>query len=238
MFPQEVFTYENLKAIGLKDLNIHSAEFGWMMRQFDHIDAGGIHPAGWNDDWKDWMDRAKVSGTSLMELGQQIEAMKAKYELKLKGLQATFSYWTKEKAYQQARTLSAMGSKSKRVSDAVKPVLKRWEKLYAEEVAASKAAAKVAKLSKIALKIPNGPKLGGPLSFFAGIITGCLFGAEDPAGDAIDSVLLTSNGGGYEPWDYNSQYLEAYDEYQLALDFAWANGSEVTIDDRSIPDLR
>jgi RHS repeat-associated protein len=66
MLPQTVFTTNVLQRHGLA-ININDPKWGWMLRGQDHIGRGGVHSAGWNRAWQDWISIQERNGVKITE---------------------------------------------------------------------------------------------------------------------------------------------------------------------------
>jgi RHS repeat-associated protein len=85
LLPQQTFKDETLKRFGLRivgEINIHDPQWGVLLRRGVH--QQGLHPAGWNQDWMDWLRDLQRKGvkeiTKDMVRTKMIDMMKsAKY---------------------------------------------------------------------------------------------------------------------------------------------------------------
>src|SRR5262249_10460618 len=75
MMPQSSFKPEFLNAHGLR-LDINSPEWGHMLRGKDHIGKEGIHPAGWNKVWDEWIKANKGRKITEEMIKAQLQTMK------------------------------------------------------------------------------------------------------------------------------------------------------------------
>lgn len=83
MLPQAIFddAFMNRHGIGIRDVDIHSAEYGWELDDHYHQRRGGIHPRGWNDDWSNWVAEMEGRGDKIDKcaIDTKLESMKRKY---------------------------------------------------------------------------------------------------------------------------------------------------------------
>ncbi|MDP1561583.1 MAG: RHS repeat-associated core domain-containing protein [Pirellulaceae bacterium] len=54
LLPQAIFEQLNIPGIDIND-----GEYGYILRAQDHVEKGGIHPTGWDDDWRVWLSKEK-----------------------------------------------------------------------------------------------------------------------------------------------------------------------------------
>ncbi|MCY2980436.1 MAG: hypothetical protein NTU79_17355 [Planctomycetota bacterium] len=137
---------------------------------------------------------------------KRLGEMLCEFDLPNKGFAAKFGYEMREQAYKAAHALWMAGRPI-----ASKALSKSFRGL--REAAES-----------MPIKIPKPPIRGGGgiIGFFVGILGGAAFGSQDPVGDAIDGLVLTSPMGDSEwrpdPYGWWNDYQRELDQMQADRD--------------------
>jgi len=95
--------------LSITGVDIHSAEYGWDLPQEYHTRTGGVHPSGWNADWKRWIASMKGKEIRKCDIDKHLkDVMWPKYKGMLDKGKAATGRWPGERSY--AAKLRARGS--------------------------------------------------------------------------------------------------------------------------------
>ncbi|MCA9191431.1 MAG: hypothetical protein KDB03_06710 [Planctomycetales bacterium] len=205
LLPREVF-----EKLSISGVNINASEYGYMLRGIDHRGAGvGVHAQGWNDDWARWVTSKLDDGIEITKemVDKRLAEMICEFDLPNKGFAARYSFEMRTYAYKAAHEMWMKGRpiNSHALTKGFRALREAGE--------------------AIKIRIPRAPVkgLGGPAGFIIVVIGGVALGSEDPLGNAIDGVVMTSRMGDaeYHPPNWDILYGREYDEwnyYQQELD--------------------
>jgi RHS repeat-associated protein len=199
LLDKAIFTDSFLKDHGLQfEIDIHSKEYGWMLRAKDHTYTGGIHPQGWSKDWIKWIQEHEDKGTKITKamIDEQVTKMKVKYRLTELGFPAKYGYDLAQEAYSAAQHMALEADKAAKLATKT----------------TGKAKPKGTKASKL-VKIPI---VGTVIGFFAGVA----FGDEDALINVLEPIGFGSTKMGNAEWTdwHRMQYtLDTWDRYQQEL---------------------
>jgi RHS repeat-associated protein len=206
LLPQAIFGNKNIPGI-----DINASEYGYMLRGIDHRGEGvGVHALGWDKQWRDWLANQANDGVEVTKelVDKRLAEMLKEFDLPNKGFAAKFGYEMREQAYKAAHAMWMAG----------RPIASKA--LSKSFLAAREAVESVStKIPKVKVPVKGG---GGIVGFFVGIFGGALFGSQDPVGDAIDGLVLTSPMGDSEwrpdPYGWWSDYQRELDKMQADRD--------------------
>ena len=100
LLPKAIFE-EVVRFFGLTDVDIHSEEYGWDLPTEVHTGKGGLHPSGWNPEWKQWVDDMKARGKKIRkcDIDAKLNRMRGKYSEFLDQGKAVSGRWKGEARY-------------------------------------------------------------------------------------------------------------------------------------------
>jgi RHS repeat-associated protein len=124
MVPQEIL--DRLKKLGIDIEIFHSSEFGWYLDKADHE---CLHSAGWNKEWKTWLDELekkgkKVSVDDVRSRMKELKKAKAFKQILAKGFKAKFGF------HEAARKTEAI---RKKLAEKLKAIAKKGAGLGAKK---------------------------------------------------------------------------------------------------------
>jgi hypothetical protein len=204
LLDQSIFTPEFMARHGL-NIDIHSPEYGWMMRGMDHTGAGGIHPEGWSRAWRDWIGDHEGRGTKITKamIDEKLAQMMNDYNLCNRGFPAKFPYHDAQNAYKIAERMARQ-----KAADALGDAASRLGRGRGR-VGGGKG------------RGPSGFIVGTVMGFGVALFGGKLLGSDDPRGDALESLDPFSPsmmGNGEITQEMRDQWTyEAYRRHQAEL---------------------
>lgn len=234
LLDKAIFDEKFMKRHGLT-IDIHSAEYGWMLRAKDHTWKGGVHPKGWSKEWTKWVGRHESEGTKITKemIDEQLQTMISKYKLGKAGFAARFGYKRAQDAWKAADRLF----RRRAAQEALELAARTGCKAACEGAEdASKAGGKAAgELAEDATKAGSkaGSKARGILKGLSrfpligvvvGFVAGAAFGDDDALINAIEPIGFepTVMGDAELRHDPDEEAYGLWQNYQIELNQQWA----------------